>query len=67
MTVAVPTITEERCVVRDTGRTRGRSRRVAPGRTSSRHLREDEDRPFGVVTVQPEYAGGSGLDAGRAR
>jgi 5-deoxy-glucuronate isomerase len=38
MTVAVPTITEERCVVRDTGRTRGRSRWVAPGRTSARHL-----------------------------
>jgi 5-deoxy-glucuronate isomerase len=38
MTVAVPTITEERCVVRDTGRARGRSRWVAPGRTSARHL-----------------------------
>jgi 5-deoxy-glucuronate isomerase len=38
MTVAVETITEERCVVRDTGRTRGRSRWVAPGRTSARHL-----------------------------
>lgn len=38
MTVAVETITEERCVVRNTGRTRGRSRWVAPGRTSARHL-----------------------------
>lgn len=38
MTAAVPTITEARCVVRDTGRTRGRSRWVAPGRTSARHL-----------------------------
>ena len=38
MTVAVETITEERCVVRNTGRMRGRSRWVAPGRTSARHL-----------------------------
>ena len=29
--------------------------------------REDEDRQFGVVNVQPEYAaGGSGIDKGRA-
>jgi hypothetical protein len=28
--------------------------------------REDEDRLFGVVNVQPEFAaGGSGLDQGR--
>jgi 5-deoxy-glucuronate isomerase len=38
MTVAVETITEERCVVRNTGGARGRSRWVAPGRTSARHL-----------------------------
>ena len=30
--------------------------------------REREDRQYGVVNVQPEFAtGGSGLDAGRAR
>jgi len=29
--------------------------------------REDADRQFGVVNVQPDYAaGGSGLDAGKA-
>ena len=31
-------------------------------------VREGDDRQFGVVNVQPEYAqGGSGLDAGRAK
>ena len=31
-------------------------------------VREGDDRQFGVVNVQPDYArGGSGLDAGRAR
>jgi 5-deoxy-glucuronate isomerase len=39
MTVAVETITEARCVVRDTGSRRGRHVWVAPGVTSARHLR----------------------------
>jgi 5-deoxy-glucuronate isomerase len=39
MTVAVETITEDRCVVRDTGSRRGRHVWVAPGATSARHLR----------------------------
>jgi hypothetical protein len=31
-------------------------------------VREGEDRQFGVVNVQPDYAqGGSGLDAGRTK
>ena len=39
MTVAVETITEERCVVRGTGSRRGRHVWVEPGPTSARHLR----------------------------
>lgn len=39
MTVAVETITEARCVVRDTGSRCGRHVWVAPGVTSARHLR----------------------------
>ena len=39
MTVAVDTISEERCVVRNTGSLRGRHVWVQPGNTSARHLR----------------------------
>jgi len=39
MTVAVETITEERCVVRGTASRRGRHVWVEPGATSARHLR----------------------------
>jgi 5-deoxy-glucuronate isomerase len=39
MTVAVESITEARCVVRDTGSRRGRHVWVEPGSSSARHLR----------------------------